>query len=274
MTPQLSGSVGRWERGARNAKADVETVQHLLQLASVILNAPELDPHGIDGGIAHPPARSTTIQAIENFQRRFTSAVDGVIPPQSDTWSALVHVTCSVLETAPQPVDSSFCFPFPVIPAYSWEERPRAFASPRDGGSRLHAGCDLYFPLGTPIHAVADGTVVRGPYPFYCQTFALEIDHGSFLARYGEIQSSTDVHTGGTVRAGQRIAKVGHLVGIQVPSDMLHFELYDKSAAGPLTVGSHAGSAYRSGVPFMRRKDLIDPTSHLNEWKDKLSPAV
>jgi hypothetical protein len=23
------------------------------------------------------------------------------------------------------------------------------------------------------------------------------------------------------------------------------------------------------GVPFMRRADLIDPTSRLNEWKDK-----
>ena len=56
----------------------------------------------------------------------------------------------------------------------------------------------------------ADGIVVRGPYPFYCETFALEIDHGSFLARYGEIQSSTDVHAGSTVRAGQAIARVGH----------------------------------------------------------------
>jgi murein DD-endopeptidase MepM/ murein hydrolase activator NlpD len=123
------------------------------------------------------------------------------------------------------------------------------------------------------MHAVADGAVVRGPYPFYCETFALEIDHGSFIARYGEIQSITDVRVGDSVRAGQKIAKVGHLVGIQVPSDMLHFELYDKSRTGPLTVGSNADSAIRNGVPFMRRKDLIDPTSRLNQWKTNLPPS-
>ena len=270
MTPQISGSVGRWEHGARNAKSDVKTVQGLLQSAAEMLQAPALDPHGVDGVIAHPPGDSATVQAIENFQGRFTSAVDGIVEAGSDTWNALVHSTREP-DTPPQETgDAACCFPFPVVPNYSWEERPRAFASPRAGGSRLHAGCDLYFPRGTPIHAVADGMVVRGPYPFYCATFALEIDHGSFLARYGEIQSSTDVRTGNSVRAGHKIAKVGHLIGIQVPSDMLHFELYDKSCTGPLTVGSNADSAMRNGVSFMRRKDLIDPTSRLNQWKNNL----
>ena len=101
---------------------------------------------------------------------------------------------------------------------------------------------------------------------------ALEIDHGSFLARYGEIQSDTEVRAGASVRAGEKIARVGHLVGIQVPSDMLHLELYDKSLSGPLTVGSGSGSAMRKGVPFMRRKDLIDPTTKLNQWQANLPP--
>jgi murein DD-endopeptidase MepM/ murein hydrolase activator NlpD len=273
MTAQISGSVGRWERGARNEKSDVMTVQVLLQSAAQVLRDPALDPHGVDGVIAHLPANSATVQAIENFQRRFTSAADGIIEADSDTWDALVHATRESDSPDQEPADAHCCFPFPVLPGYSWEERPRSFASPRAGGSRLHAGCDLYFPRGTPIHAVADGTVVRGPYPFYCATFALEIDHGSFLARYGEIQSSTDVRAGNSVRAGQKIGKVGHLVGIQVPSDMLHFELYDKSRSGPLTVGGNGDSAIKTGVPFMRRKDLIDPTSLLNQWKSNLAPA-
>ena len=78
--------------------------------------------------------------------------------------------------------------------------------------------------------------MTRGPYPFYCETFALEVDHGDVLARYGEIQAITAVKEGDKVHAGQQIARVGHLVGIQVPSDMLHLELYDKSASGPLTI--------------------------------------
>src|SRR6266446_2741483 len=100
---------------------------------------------------------------------------------------------------------------------HSWP--PRAFASNRSNGVRAHAGCDLYFENGTWIYAVADGIVTRGPYPFYCETFALEVDHGDFLARYGEIQAVTAVKEGDRVRAGQQIARVGHLIGIQVPSD-------------------------------------------------------
>jgi len=57
-----------------------------------------------------------------------------------------------------------------------------------------------------------------------------------------------------------------------VPSDMLHFELYDKSASGPLTVASGSSSAIKNNVPFMRRKDLIDPTLNLNRWRENLPP--
>jgi murein DD-endopeptidase MepM/ murein hydrolase activator NlpD len=271
MSPEISASVGRWEKAARNLPTDVKTVQCLLKAAAENLEAPELDPKAVDGKISRPPATSDTVEAIEAFQSRFTSAVDGVIAPGSQTLAALLGVA-EKIPKAPENVSdvSQWLFPFPTIPAESWEERPRAFASPRAGGARLHAGCDLYFPKGTPIHAVADGVVTRGPYPFYCETFALEIDHGPFLARYGEIQSKTEVTAGAKVKAGQRIASVGHLVGVQVPSDMLHFELYDKSMSGPLTVASDFGSAVKNGVPFMRRRDLIDPTLQLNQWRENL----
>ena len=167
-----------------------------------------------------------------------------------------------------------FFFPFPTISASDWIRSPRAFASNRNNGLRAHAGCDLYFEKGTWIHAIGDGTVIRGPYPFYCQTFALEVDHGDFLARYGEIQARTAVKEGDKVHAGERIAKVGHLIGIQLPSDMLHLELYDKSASGPLTIPDTARSKKRpDGIPFMRREDLIDPTPRLNQWQVHLPPT-
>ena len=50
----------------------------------------------------------------------------------------------------------------------------------------------------------------------------------------------TTVKEGDRIHAGEQIAKVGHLIGIQVPSDMLHLELYDKTASGPLTITSSA----------------------------------
>ena len=87
----ISGSVGRWEKNARNLPADVETVQRLLQTAAQKLQAPQLDPKGIDGKIAQPPRKSNTVAAIEAFQSRFNISVDGLIEPESQTWQALLQ---------------------------------------------------------------------------------------------------------------------------------------------------------------------------------------
>lgn len=278
MSSNLSASVGRWERRARNCPADVEVVQRLLETAARTLQAPQLDPKGVDGKIAHPPATSNTVAAIEAFQDRYTTSVDGLIKPDSQTWHALLDAIGQIVEVheplsqAEVSVNAGEClFPFPSLPVSDWTHSPRAFGSNRNNGRRAHAGCDLYFAKGTWIHAIADGTVTRGPYPFYCETFALEVDHGEFLARYGEIQKTTTAKEGDTIHAGEQIAKVGHLIGIQVPSDMLHLELYDKSASGPLTITDADRSKKRSdGIPFMRRTDLIDPTSRLNQWQVRL----
>src|SRR4029078_3765321 len=79
MSSQISDSVGRWEKGAQNLRADVKTVQRLLAAASKTLEAPELDPNGVDGKVAKPSSKSDTVSAIEAFQRRFTRFVDGLI---------------------------------------------------------------------------------------------------------------------------------------------------------------------------------------------------
>jgi hypothetical protein len=87
----ISGSVGRWEKNARNLPADVQTVQRLLQTAAQKLLAPQLDPKGIDGKIAQPPGKSNTVAAIEAFQSRSNISVDGLIEPDSQTWQALLQ---------------------------------------------------------------------------------------------------------------------------------------------------------------------------------------
>jgi hypothetical protein len=86
----ISGSVGRWEKNASNLSADVETVQRLLQTAAQKLQAPELDPKGIDGKIARPPRNSNTVNAIEAFQSRSNISIGGLIEPDSETWRALL----------------------------------------------------------------------------------------------------------------------------------------------------------------------------------------
>jgi hypothetical protein len=87
----ITGSVGRWEKGAGNLPADVETVQSLLQIAAQKLQAPQLDPKGVDGKIAQPPRNSNTVAAIEAFQSRSNISINGLIEPGSQTWLALLQ---------------------------------------------------------------------------------------------------------------------------------------------------------------------------------------
>ena len=87
----ITGSVGRWENGARNLQADVETVQRLLEAAAQKLQAPQLDPKGVDGKIARQSSKSNTVAAIEAFQSHSNVSVDGLIEPGSQTWQALLQ---------------------------------------------------------------------------------------------------------------------------------------------------------------------------------------
>lgn len=266
----ISRSVGAWEKGAVNLTEDVRTVQSMLVIAARNTNNPALDPKEIDGLISRPAKDSATVDAIKAFQAGFLSTPDGLIEVNKNSWHKLLDVVEGVNTGAVNPNVGGPFFPFPELPLFDWTVSPRKFGANRDGGARAHAGSDLYFPQGTWIYAIADGTVVRGPYAFYSQTYALEIDHGTFIARYGEIQENTLVRTGDHVTAGRKIARVGHLVGIQVPSDMLHLELYDKSVSGALTRSGSSSKTRADGVPFQRRKDLIDPTPFLNHWKTNL----
>ena len=279
---QIKNSVGRKSKGAVNETADVETVQNMLRLAAMIEAQPKLDPGAIDGTIDANESNDDTIKAIEAFQSRFFTP-DGVINVGKRTWRELVDLlegddldegneVAQPVNTTPvgtTPGDGRFFFPFKAsdLPTQDWINGIRCFGARRSGGKRAHAGCDLYAPVGTTIHAIASGTVTLGPYPFYDGTYALEVDHGTFLARYGEIQKNAMVRAGDHVSAGQPIAKVGKL--LSMVNCMLHLELYDKSATGPLTVKNSSTKKNAKGIPFMRRRDLIDPTQKLNEWVKK-----
>lgn len=264
----ISASVGAWEKGARNLKDDVVTVQKLLTRAAGQLGQPALDPRGIDGGIAKPPTRSDTVKAIKAFQILVGIGPDGVVDPGGRTWQKLAGAGNGVVEL---PSAGDACFPFAKAAVADWTHSPRSFGSNRSSGQRAHAGCDLYAPVGRTIHAVRDGVVMRDPYLFYAETDALEIDHGDFVIRYGEIKQGCALRKGDTVKMGQPIAQVGLLIGIRVPSAMLHLEMYKGSGSGPLSVARDASARRADGVPFMRRNDLIDPSAFLNDWNTRLA---
>lgn len=269
MAWTIMGSVGRWDRGAKNDKPDVTTVQTLLTSAAQVQGNPGYDPKGITGVIENPPAVSPTVSAIEAFQRLFMSKPDGVVSVGGRTFDRLVEASGAAPAPSPTLGAGGF-FPFAKLPKESWTTGPRRFEANRERGVRAHAGCDLYFPANTWIHAIADGVVLRDPYHFYDVVFAVDVDHGDFLVRYGEIRTNCPLRAGDRVKAGAPIAQVGKMKAIEQP--MLHLELYDKSASGPLTEQNRARSKKRrsDGVPFFRRMDLIDPTALLKQWSQNL----
>ncbi|AKT42605.1 peptidoglycan-binding protein [Chondromyces crocatus] len=221
----------------------------------------------------------STQSAVKSFQRKQGLRDDGIVGTK--TWGLLTakqatQSTGGGFSTAVPPAqtpvistgaDGRF-FPLSRIFSESWSKGAGAFGSGRNG--RAHAGCDIYAPLGTWVHAIANGEVTLGPYYFYANTYAIEVNHGDFVARYGEVQKDSPVRKGDKVKAGQRIARVGHLVGISVKSDMLHLELYKGTASGALTVKGAASAKSPAGLPYQRRKDLMDPTPLLAQWRKNL----
>ncbi len=151
-------------------------------------------------------------------------------------------------------------FPMRTRPVESYKEEPRSFGSNRDNGTRKHAGCDLYAPIGTEILAVNDGIIAQGPSEFAGGTYALAVDHGGFIVRYAEIMEKfpEGIKAGAQVRQGQVIGYVGKFVGKDSTiRHMLHFEMYKTNAKGALTD--------KNNPPYMRRNDLENPTDFLDK---------
>jgi murein DD-endopeptidase MepM/ murein hydrolase activator NlpD len=123
-------------------------------------------------------------------------------------------------------VIAGLLFPLEERPQVSYKSGGRNFGANRAGG-RKHAGIDLYAPVGTPVRAMADGKVLQ-VYQFYLGTWVIEVDHGSFIARYGEVkQTNIRVKVNEEVTRGQVLGQVGKLQGLK--ASMLHLEMYSST---------------------------------------------
>ena len=233
----ISASVGR---NCVNAGTDVRTVRKLLNQNRHLL-APYADLPETDSADEELFAR------IETYQTRLVTLApkpDGRVDPNGATISKLNTNAKDLPQKIP-------LFPLFVRPAASYYGGARYCGAPRPGGRR-HAGCDLLAPVGTKIRAMDDGKVIQKPYHFYKGTLALEIDHGGYVARYGEISRAApglDV-AGANVKKGDVIGYVGKLTS----SSMLHLELYSKASTGSLT----------GQGPYKRRADLMNPGPFLD----------
>ena len=137
----------------------------------------------------------------------------------------------------------------------SYKSGAGRFGANRDNGTRLHAGSDLYSPVGTEVYATDEGTVRKVSPKFYRNVGAIEITHKTWIGRYCEITPIKSLKVGDKVEAGQLIGHVAKIEGLNI--SMLHFEMYDNHLdESPLTV---VGS-----TKFNRRKDLLNPETFLD----------
>lgn len=157
-------------------------------------------------------------------------------------------------------------FPLDFIPALSYKGGRRYFGAPRSGGLK-HGACDLIAREGTPVYAMADGEVIRGPYHFYHGAYAIEVLHPAFdprypnfVIRYCEVAPDA-ARRGSKVREGQVIAHTKKMH----KDAMLHLEMYKGTASGRLT--------QKHRTPYKRREDLVDPTPYLDQLALKLRLA-
>jgi murein DD-endopeptidase MepM/ murein hydrolase activator NlpD len=185
-----------------------------------------------------------------------------VVPPakkvahKTNDGGTAKQVTAPAAPAADKKVITGLLYPLPVRATADYHSGARRFGSSR--GARRHAGIDLYASAGTIVRAMAAGTVIN-VYKFYCETYAIEIDHGAFIARYGEVdkhKANIFVQPGDKVSRGDKVGLVGRLVGVTVPSNMLHLEMYSSTEHTDLTL--------RGNTPYQRRKDLFDPTASID----------
>ncbi|MFA5797774.1 MAG: peptidoglycan DD-metalloendopeptidase family protein [Candidatus Woesearchaeota archaeon] len=115
------------------------------------------------------------------------------------------------------------------------------------GGSTNHGGIDISAPKGTPVVAVADGTVT-GTIEGYN---GMIIDHGGMSTTYLHM-SKVDVQIGDVITQGQKIGEVGD-TGSQQGSFHLHLEVSPKQITSNILIGGV------SGIQTSGKRTVINP---------------
>ena len=156
-------------------------------------------------------------------------------------------------------------FPLPTVPAQDYHRGGLRFGASRSGGDRRHAGCDLIAKKGTPVRAVEWGLVLQGPKYFYHGTYSIVVQHSGYIVRYCEVDKKVaeNIYAGAYVDEGQTIAYVGKMY----KSSMLHLEMYQGTASGNYTQRKNKKYDFVDPKPFKRRRDLLDPTPYLDQWR-------
>jgi murein DD-endopeptidase MepM/ murein hydrolase activator NlpD len=111
---------------------------------------------------------------------------------------------------------------------------------PRQYGEVMHEGIDFLAPVGAPVWAAADGTVIRvGADPQLGQV--VEIDHGTMITLYGPL-AKIQVVQGAKVLRGTVLGAVGQPLGLEKEMEPhLHFEVRTRDGRVPVDPALYLG---------------------------------
>lgn len=110
-------------------------------------------------------------------------------------------------------VDKKLVFRYPLDkPGEDIQPYPAVFCSSGDDGSgrKYHAAEDYYLPAGTPVHAMADGTIsFSGPMGGYGWLIIIDHPQANLYSLYGHLSPSRWRLESGPVERGDLIAYLG-----------------------------------------------------------------
>jgi murein DD-endopeptidase MepM/ murein hydrolase activator NlpD len=232
-----------WRRTARDARRFAETHRVLLLvlcgaalLAAADTPAPGIVDIDLEAGATQriPVAYPLENQAAPESARRYLDAIDnGEHIRESQVVAAAARATLDRAKAEAAAAAAGRPAPWLPGPASLPGIAPGlgGYALPARGvftsgyGNRwgtFHYGVDIAAPIGSPIYAVADGTVIdAGPATGFGLWVRLRHDDGTITV-YGHMYDFS-VSVGERVHAGQQIARVGNRGDSTGPH--LHFEV-------------------------------------------------
>lgn len=144
---------------------------------------------------------------------------------------------------------------FPVAGEHSFRD---TFGAPRDGGRRRHLGIDIFAARGTPVVAVADGTIEEVGTGRLAGQFIVLLHEDGWRSKYLHLNNDTPgtddglaigyakgIEVGVNLEAGTVIGFVGDSGNAESTSPHLHFALHqpDGQAMNPYSALTGASSA-------------------------------
>ena len=157
------------------------------------------------------------------------------------------------LADAAAPDEVPVCISSPIEPGKFRLTSPYGYRThPIFGTYTMHTGTDFAAPLGTPIHAVTDGTVVytgAGRLGRSSELVIIEhqVEGTTFYSWYVHMyRDGIFVETGQQVRSGEIIAEVGNNGNSTGPH--LHFEIHTSDAGLGLGLQKNSGARFTSSL--------------------------